>query len=243
LVVIGGNQWILDRAAQSSIMRHARLEKIPLPIDLDVFRPFDQSVARSVLGLPTGRWIVFLAAQKLNQLRKGFGHALDALAAMRASQGEATTVNGREVLIVTAGRAEPAALERIPYPHVHLGRLDDDRSLALAYQAADLFLCPSIEDAGPMMVSEALACGVPVVAYDVGSAPEWIAGSDRGYVARLGEFHDLSRGILSVLSASNSAAMHQSCRSFAQREFAPVSVAARYRAVYDSIIRVPRHAS
>lgn len=237
LVVIGGNQWILDRAAESSIMRHARFEKIPLPLDLDIFRPFDQVVARHVLGLPTEPWIIFLAAQKLNQVRKGFAHALDALRAMRAESGETASINGRDVLVVTAGRADPATLQSIPYPHRHLGRLDDDRSLALGYQAADLFLCPSIEDAGPMMVSESLACGIPVVAYDVGSAQEWIANSERGYVATLGDPRDLGHGMVNLLQAANWPAMRQACRSFAEGAFAPSFVAARYHEVYQSLLR------
>jgi glycosyltransferase involved in cell wall biosynthesis len=49
-----------------------------------------------------------------------------------------------------------------------LGMRRGDAALALAYQAADFFANPSTNDNGPMMVGEALVCGVPVVAFPVG---------------------------------------------------------------------------
>jgi glycosyltransferase involved in cell wall biosynthesis len=57
-----------------------------------------------------------------------------------------------------------------------------DQALVDLYRAADIFLSPSIEDAGPMMVSEAMLCGTPVASFDVGFACDLINSSDSGFV-------------------------------------------------------------
>ena len=56
----------------------------------------------------------------------------------------------------------------------HLGRVDDERLLAL-YQAATVFAYPSLYEGFGLPVLEAMACGVPVVTSDVSSLPE-VAG-------------------------------------------------------------------
>jgi glycosyltransferase involved in cell wall biosynthesis len=56
----------------------------------------------------------------------------------------------------------------------YLGRLNDDISLALVYAAADIFVAPSIEDNLPNTVMEALACGIPSVAFKIGGMPDMI---------------------------------------------------------------------
>lgn len=58
----------------------------------------------------------------------------------------------------------------------------DSLSLANLYKKADIFLCTSIEDSGPMMLVEALLCGVPVIAFDTGIASEIIELGKEGYV-------------------------------------------------------------
>ena len=54
------------------------------------------------------------------------------------------------------------------------------RRLADAYRAADLVVAPSRAESYGMVVAEALARGIPVVAARVGGVPEAIAGSTAG---------------------------------------------------------------
>jgi glycosyltransferase involved in cell wall biosynthesis len=58
---------------------------------------------------------------------------------------------------------------------VFTGHVDDD-DLRAAYAAADLFLCLSEHEGYCVPLVEAMACGVPVVAYDAGAVAETLRG-------------------------------------------------------------------
>ena len=56
-------------------------------------------------------------------------------------------------------------------------------TLVRFYQNSDFFLNQSIQDAGPVMVNEALACGVPVVSFKIGISNDVIKDNFNGYLA------------------------------------------------------------
>ena len=102
-------------------------------------------------------------------------------------------------LLLVAGRNPHEVLRDLPLEHRWLGHLDDEHALAAAYQAADLFVCPSVEDAGPMMIPEAMLCGTPVVAFNTGGAPDLIEHGRTGFLAELTRADALATGIESML--------------------------------------------
>jgi glycosyltransferase involved in cell wall biosynthesis len=112
-----------------------------------------------------------------------------------------------------------------------MGRIRDDARLALAYRASDLFVCPSVEDAGPMMIPESMLCGTPVAAFATGGAPDLIRTGETGYLARYKDSGDLAEGILGMLRAPNAEAMREAAAAAARRLHAPELVAARYTAL------------
>jgi glycosyltransferase involved in cell wall biosynthesis len=69
--------------------------------------------------------------------------------------------------------------------------------LAALYQQADLFVLPSGAEALPSAITEAMLCGTPVVASDVGGIREQLAGY--GLLVRPGNSAELAAGIGNVL--------------------------------------------
>ena len=61
-------------------------------------------------------------------------------------------------------------------------RISGDENLAILYSQSDIFICCSREDSGPIMVSEALMSGLPVVSFDVGAVNELIQNELAGSV-------------------------------------------------------------
>jgi glycosyltransferase involved in cell wall biosynthesis len=61
--------------------------------------------------------------------------------------------------------------------------IKNENELIKFYQNSDFFLNQSIQDAGPVMVNEALACGVPVVSFKIGISNDVIKNNFNGYLA------------------------------------------------------------
>lgn len=233
LTLVACNHWTLQKARDSSLTRDLRCEIIPLAIDTDVFRPIATPLAREVLGIPPDVRVVFCGALQMGQRRKGQPELLEALERLPAELGP--RCEPRSVLLLTAGGRDFAADQHMPFATMHLGMLGDDRSLALAYCAADVFVSASLEDAGPMMVNESLACGTPVAAFDIGTAADVVRPLRGDALARVGDAQDLARAIAAVLMEPAPAALRAACRDVAVTSFASAVVAERYLALYKEL--------
>jgi len=60
--------------------------------------------------------------------------------------------------------------------------IKNEKELIKFYQNSDFFLNQSIQDAGPVMVNEALACGVPVISFKTGISNDVIRNNFNGYL-------------------------------------------------------------
>jgi len=227
-VVVAPNQWLVRQAGLSGIFSGMPQSCIELSINLENTRPMGRPAARKALGLPENGKYIFFGAHYADERRKGVSYLIEAL--KRLVQRYKSAKNPLPT-VITAGAALAATSLDIPLPHHHLGYLDVDTRLPLAYQAADVFVSPAIEDSGPMMVLESLGCGTPVVAFDMGVARDVLVENETGYVAKLLDVEDLARGIESILLCDTLQAksMSATCRTLAESRFSSVMQATAFR--------------
>jgi len=233
LTVVTPSRWLARCAGESVLLRGRRIEVIPTGQDLETFRPIPRVQARSILGLPPEAKLVMTGSMGLADKRKGVDLLLEALASLRGS--------GYRLLLL--GEALPTAL-RLPVEAHWLGRLSDDVSLALAYSSADVFVAPSTEENLANTVIEAMACGVPCVAFNVGGMPDIVHPGRNGYLATPFATDDLARGIVAVLEAgAYYARLAAEARLTVEREFSVALQARRYAALYEDVLRTGRRVS
>lgn len=228
IVIIAPSRWIGGIAARSPLFPGSRIAVIPNCIDLDRFHPVDKAVARQALGLPLDRRLVMFAAQDPGaEPRKGLPQLAAALSLLSAELSA-------DLVIAGSGTAPSGIGDR----RVHLlGRIHDDGRMACAYSAADVFVAPSTEDNLPNTVMEALACGVPCVAFDVGGMPDLIQHGVSGYLARPGDVADLGHGIEWLLeSGSLRQAFSHAARQHAERCYSPAVVARQHSDLYAELL-------
>jgi glycosyltransferase involved in cell wall biosynthesis len=141
---------------------------VPNGVDQETFRPLPRSVVRAELGL--GDSPLFIAAGRLN-LEKGMHHAVQALARLDGPRpaprlvvvGEGEQRKPLERLARSLGLQD-----RVLFPGA---KTHDD--LARYFAAADVFLFPTERaEAGPLVLVEAMACGLPIIASAIGAIPE-----------------------------------------------------------------------
>ena len=135
--------------------------------------------------------IIFLGTQDFNDKRKGIAYLIKAIELFKESVGDSKFYKIQ--FRIAGNRKLPNTYKNFNY----LGYLDEIK-LAKEYIKADLFICPSIEDNGPMMINEALTYGTPVVAFDMGISKDLIHEGN-GYIAKNKDAVDLSEGIKKII--------------------------------------------
>ncbi|MDR0467098.1 MAG: glycosyltransferase [Deltaproteobacteria bacterium] len=228
-VMIAPSRAFAASAAKSGLLQGRRVEHIPNGIDAEIFRPLDKAQARKLLGLPQNDGILlFGAVNAAGDHRKGFDLLLQALGMLRAS-------GQQDFLPVVFGAS--GSDESLPYPARFLGRLHDNLTLALAYSAADIFVCPSRQDNLPNTVLESLACGTPVAAFSVGGIPDMIDNGQNGYLAKAEDAADLAAGIALLLrDADLRLRMGRLGREKIEKEFSLPVIVRRHIALYEELL-------
>lgn len=205
------------------------IRTIPNPLPLDAFRPIDRAKARRQLGLPEhGHLIAFGAIKATQDPRKGYTLLRRALATI----GE---IGHRKPIDLLVFGNDDSVNEALPGFRCHFrGVSTDPEHLARLYSASDVFICPSLRENLPNMVAEALACGTPCVAFDIGGLPELIDDGDNGFLARPFDPEDLARCIEHALALPAPAA-RKAARRKAESMLSEATAAARYLAVYKEL--------
>ena len=114
----------------------------------------------------------------------------------------------------------------------NLGYLSDTRQLVDCYNAADVFVLPSLSENLPNTIMEAMACGVPCVGFDVGGIPEEIDHRQNGYVAQYRSVDDLARGLRWVLCEADYDQLRREALHKVATHYSQQAVAKQYIEVY-----------
>ncbi len=212
--IIAGGVWIKDAIYKSSLFKNKPLRWLMLPIDSAIFKPLPSEISRKYFGLDLNKKIIFFGAQSLSEKRKGIVYLLQSLVLLKALVANTKLENNIQLLV--AGRSDTDFLKALPFPYRFVGLLDNNEELPKAYNAADVFVCPSIQDAGPMMITEAQLCGTPVVSFDMGLAQD-LVNEKTGYKAALHDVSEFAAGIRQVLMMEEKAhfEMRKTCVSSA----------------------------
>jgi glycosyltransferase involved in cell wall biosynthesis len=241
ITVVAASSWSKSQLESGSIFRNKRHETILLGVDVDVFCPMPQGKARKKLDLPIARKIIFFGAQSLYEERKGIRYLVDALKLLHTMLGDNVTLRD-QVLVVTAGKSENAAELDIAFEHRHIGFLKGDVMLAAGYQAADVFVNASIEDAGPMMINESLLCGTPVVSFEMGVAIDLVHTDKTGYRAQLRDAQDMATGLRRILEQNDYTfnAMREYCRNYGLQMCHPDVQVRAFETLCNELMQVAR---
>lgn len=104
------------------------------------------------------------------------------------------------------------------------------------YQAADLTVLASEKEGLPRSMIESLACGTPVVSFDVASASEILEGHNCGLVVPQGNYRELRTGIIELWEDDSlRTTMGRQGTTTARTLFSPGTVARQYQTLYQRI--------
>ena len=227
--LIAPSQWIKSQALESSLFKNVVCKKIPYGIDTDKYKPINQKTARQLLNLPHDKTLImFSAMNATNDTRKGFQYLLPALRILSANNID------QKLDLVVLGSNHQLKDTRWGINTHYIGTLHDELSIALVYSACDVFVAPSTEDNLPNTVIEALCCGIPSVAFDIGGMPDLIDHQNSGYLAKPYSIDDLANGIKWVISDQNrKTVLSSNARSLSVSKYEIKRIVERHLEIYN----------
>lgn len=228
MTIVTPSRWLCECSAGSSLFSSFRHTVIHNGFPLNTFRPLDRVDIRHGFSIPDDTKVILFGADSVTNQRKGFLLLLQALE-------ELSRKNLKHKLVLAVFGALHNAVQ-IPcaFPVLPFGFVSGEANLATLYNLADLFVVPSLEDNLPNTVVESLACGTPVVAFDIGGLPDMVDHKQTGYLAAEGDVAGLVDGILWCINDAPEQ-IRSTSREKAEKHFALEMQAYRYKQLYEEL--------
>jgi len=226
------SRWLEGEAKKSALLSGQHITSIPNPINTRVYCPQDQAEARRQMGLPVEGRIILFVSQKVTDERKGISYFVEAINQLAGQHPE---MKENTHIAILGAHADDVA-SQLALPTHALGYLSDERQIVAVYNAADVFVTPSLEDNLPNTIMESMACGVPCVGFRVGGIPEMIDHRKNGYVAEFRNAADLARGIAWVLTEADRDALRSEALRKVKLSYSQSSVSLRYIELYQQAL-------
>jgi len=173
------SKWLAGEAKLSTLLEQFNVTPIPNPINTELYSVNDKAISKRRLNLSIEKLHLLFATMTLKETRKGFHILLNALKLLNENHPHLKD----KIELIVMGAGDQTHFREIPFKTIFTGRLTNDKEIVNCYNAADLFVAPSIQDNLPNTVMEALSCGVPTAAFNIGGMSDMIDHQQNGYLA------------------------------------------------------------
>lgn len=231
ITVVTPGRWMAKCARESVLFKDCAVHVIPNPLDMqELWRPIPKLFARQALGLPINKKLVLTGSAGGMPHLKGVDLLKEAIAIASVGRSE-------QFELVVFGQYRPVSEADWPCPVHWLGPIKDDHVLATLYSAVDVMMVPSRQDNLPNTAIEAHACGIPVIAFNIGGLPDIVVHQESGWLANAFDTRDLAAGILWVLEDDKRwRYLSAAARKSAIDKYSEKVVTAQYLEVYEDIL-------
>ncbi len=221
LTIVSLSEMMFELSLSNNIVKNRKHFVINNPVDGTVFKPLDKKFCREIFNLPQHKTILLFVSYYLNVQRKGFSMLVKAV----------NELNLPDLVIcaVGIGNVNIDSKNEIYYP----GAISDQRILSLVYSACDYFLLPSLQEAFAQTPLEAMACGLPVVAFPCSGISELI-NEKNGVRADDFTIEALKEGILRAIKTEYD---RDWIRQDVIKRFGVKRIVELYKVVYNEILK------
>ena len=221
--ILTASEWQYEQAKGSSLFKNNTIHKVLLSVDTTIFKPVDKDEIRLKLNIPTNKKVLFFGSVGLTEKRKGMYYLIESLKVLKQKTERTDTSFTNKIVLLIAGREIEQIVDSLPFEYHYLGMVNNTYGIASAYQAADVFVCPSVEDSGPMMINQSMMCGTPVVSFEMGVALDLVITGETGYKAKLKDINDMAQGIMNILTLDEAKynILSNNCRELALKLYSP----------------------
>jgi glycosyltransferase involved in cell wall biosynthesis len=223
--IVCPSEWLLNSALNSKSFKESKGYCIRYPLNTEIFRPGINLHFKKSLKIPEQNTVLLFVAKSTDIYRKGFDLLMEALKVLKSLN----------VTLLVIGNASQISIPGIDIRF--LGNITERILLREYYSLADALILPSREDNLPNVMLEAMACGTPVLSFNVGGMGEIIRDGFNGLKAYKTEAGALSN-IMNEFIKTKGQYSSKAIRNFALENFSNSVIAEKYKEVYKSSLQV-----
>ena len=227
------SHWLEGMAKQSALLANQPVSVIPNPISTTLFHPMKQTEARQKLALPTEGKLILFGSVKLTDKRKGIDYMVEACRLL-AKQHPALK---EQLALVAVGMHAAELQPLVPFKVHNMGYVREEHQLVEIYNAADLYVIPSLDENLPNTIMEAMACGTPCVGFPTGGIPEMIDHLKNGYLTKEHSAEQLAEGIYTLLTTPAYESLSHEAVAKVNACYSESSVANQYGQLYAKLLK------
>jgi glycosyltransferase involved in cell wall biosynthesis len=235
LTLVCPSESMANSARSSSLFKNVNIEIISHGINLDIFRPKEKNEARSLLKLNSNmNYLLYGANYFHRDKNKGFQYFVESLKYL-----DADIKNNMVILIFGSNTRVKNKYYDIPV--IDYGYIDDDYKISLLYSAATITIVPSKRESFGLIPIESMACGTPVVCFDIPAINENVINKFSGYLAKPFNPQDIAHGIMWLLEDKNRYnAIIQNGIDAVKNKYSLINMTKNYLALYQQLLKSGR---
>lgn len=224
ITLIGLSNWITNEAKNAVASKNISVINIPNPIDTEFYKPNKSKV--DFLNISKNKKVVLYGAMSADSdPRKGYQYLKDSLNYF---------TDKSEVALVCFGTKDKSRTSLNGIELINVGYIDNDTMMVQLYNLATVLVVPSLEENLSNTIMEGMACGTPVVAFDIGGNRDLIIHGETGFVAEPRNAESLYNYLEKAIK--NCDELGQNSREHICSKFNGKEVARRYKDYYTKIL-------
>ncbi len=193
LNIVVPSVWLKNKVEQS-VLKDKEIDLIYNGINENIFMKYDQVESRKKLNLLLDKKIIlFMSDGGKNNEFKGWDFVIKIIEKYK---------DNNDILFVCLGGKENG-YDSVNKNLLFIPKITNKEVLSRYFSASDVLLYPSLADNCPLVILEAMACGLPIVTFKVGGISELVEHLKNGYVANYKNNDDLIKGVQFVLNLTN----------------------------------------
>ena len=221
--IVSPSFWLAEKARKSNVFKDLEVITIRNGIDLSIFKKRDKNFSRELLNLPYGKRIFLIASADLKNYRKGIDIILPIIQSEKFKN---------DLFLLVGANFESYKLSNV----ISLGSIQDQVMMSIIYSAVDTFILPSREYNLPNTMLESIACGTPIIAFNIGDNEEVIGKNNCGLICDELTTDSLLNAIKSDLNEEVKFDSNL-ISEVAQALFSEEKVVQEYKTVYERILQ------
>ena len=217
-----GPQYVIENAKLAPLTRNLNLKAVDEAINVELYKPSDYNRLLLDLGINKDK-IIIVCVASLAAIHKGGNYFIELAKRFECD-------NRFEFLLISRnlnGNSRPSCNLTI------LGYIEKLEDLARYYSMADLFVCPSLSDTQPNTCIEALACGTPLLCFNISGMP-YIGGQDVMTLVEARNVDQLAEVVNKTRKKTEELSIH--CREYAVARYDSRTYASKIINIANQII-------